>query len=77
MRIRSRRAGLLLAAAAAAGLTVAAALPASASTSPAGYYQILVHVGTSAPIMCLQPADPAGGAGTGRRSPSAAPATGS
>ena len=64
MRIRSRTVGLLLAAATAAGLTAAAALPASASTSPAGYYQILVHVGTSAPVMCLQPADPAGGAGT-------------
>ena len=63
MRIRSRTVGLLLAAAA-AGLTAAAALPASASTSPAGYYQILVRAGTSAPVMCLQPADPAGGAGT-------------
>jgi hypothetical protein len=62
MRNRSRIAGLLLAAA--AGLTVAATLPASASTSPAGYYQILVRVGASAPVMCLQPADPAGGAGT-------------
>jgi hypothetical protein len=64
MRIRSRTAGLMLAAAVAAGLTAAAALPASASTSPAGYYQILVRVGTSAPVMCLQPANPAGGAGT-------------
>jgi hypothetical protein len=64
MRIRSRTAGLLLAAAAAAGLTVAAALPASAGTSPAGYYKIFVQVGTNAPAMCLQPADPAGGAGT-------------
>ena len=64
MRIRSRTAGLLLAATAAVGLTAPAALPASASTSPAGYYQILVRAGTSAPVMCLQPADPAGGAGT-------------
>lgn len=64
MRIRSRTAGLLLAAAAATGLTTAATLPASAGTSPAGYYTILVQVGTSAPVMCLQPADPAGGAGT-------------
>ena len=64
MRIRSRPAGLLLAATAAAGLTAAAALPASASTSPAGYYKILIRVGSGAPIMCLQPADPAGGAGT-------------
>jgi hypothetical protein len=63
MRIQSRTVGLLLAAAA-AGLTAAAALPASAITSPAGYYQILVRAGTSAPVMCLQPADPAGGAGT-------------
>jgi len=54
MRIRSRTAGLLLAA--------AAAPPASAS--PAGYYKFLIRVGTNAPIMCLQPADPAGGAGT-------------
>ena len=39
MRIRSRTAGLLLAATAAtAGLTAAAALPTSASTRPAGYY---------------------------------------
>jgi hypothetical protein len=61
MRIRSRTAALL---AAAAGLTVAAALPATASASPTGYYKLLVRVGASAPVMCLQPADPAGGAGT-------------
>jgi len=64
MRVRSRTAGLMLAAAAATGLTAAAALPASASTSPAGYYNIFVQVGASAPAMCLQPANPAGGAGT-------------
>ena len=64
MRFRSRTAGLLLAAATAAGLTAAVTLPAGASTSPAGYYKILLRVGTDAPGMCLQPADPAGGAGT-------------
>lgn len=64
MRIRSRTTGLMLAAVAATGLAMAAALPASASTSPAGYYKMFVQVAGSAPAMCLQPADPAGGAGT-------------
>lgn len=64
MRFRSRTAGLLLAAATAAGLAAAVTLPASASTSPAGYYQIIPRVGADATGMCLQPADPAGGAGT-------------
>jgi hypothetical protein len=64
MRIRSRTAGLVLAAAAAAGLTAAAALPASANTSPSGWYKIFVQVAGSAPAMCLQPARPDGGAGT-------------
>jgi hypothetical protein len=62
MHVRRRTAGLMLAVAAAAGLTTAAALPASASA--AGYYEILVQASTFAPTRCLQPADPAGGAGT-------------
>src|SRR2546429_2962707 len=62
MHVRRKTAGLMLAAAAAAGLTMAAALPASASAT--GYYKLLVRVGTFAPAMCLQPADPGGGAGT-------------
>ena len=62
MHVRRKTAGLMLAAIAAAGLTTAAALPASASAT--GYYKMLVQVGTLAPAMCLQPADPAGGAGT-------------
>ena len=52
---------MMLAAAAAAGLTTAAALPASASTS--NYFEIAVQTGTNAPVMCLQPFNPAGGAG--------------
>jgi hypothetical protein len=52
----------MLAAAAAVGPTTAAALPASASAP--NYYSILVRAGASAPVYCLQPADPAGGAGT-------------
>lgn len=64
MRIRFRTAALLLAATAAASLAAAVAPPARASAGPAGYYQILVQVGPGAPVMCLQPADPAGGAGT-------------
>jgi hypothetical protein len=52
----------MLAAAAAVGLTTAAALPASASAP--NYYSILVRAGASAPVYCLQSADPAGGAGT-------------
>jgi hypothetical protein len=65
MHIRRKAAGLMLAAAAAAaavGLTTAAALPASASAT--NYFKIFIQVGTFAPVMCLQPADPAGGAGT-------------
>jgi Ricin-type beta-trefoil lectin domain-like len=61
MSIRSRTAGLMLAVAAVASLSAVAALPASAST---GYYKIFVQVAGSAPAMCLQPADPDGGAGT-------------
>lgn len=64
MRIRSRTAALLLTAAAAAASLAAAAPPAGAATGPAGYYKILIRVGAGAPVMCLQPADPAGGAGT-------------
>src|SRR5437762_2904956 len=56
MHVRRKTAGLMLAAAAAAGLTMAAALPASASAT--GYYKLLVRVGTFAPAMCLQPAHP-------------------
>jgi ricin-type beta-trefoil lectin protein len=52
---------MMLAAAAAVGLTTAAALPASAST--ANYFEIFVQVGTNAPVMCLQPVTPSGGAG--------------
>jgi len=52
----------MFAAAAAIGLTTAFALPASASAT--NYFEIAVQVGTFAPVMCLQPADPAGGAGT-------------
>jgi hypothetical protein len=52
---------MMLAAAAAVGLTTAAALPASASTS--NYFEIAVQTGTNAPVMCLQPFNPAGGAG--------------
>lgn len=62
MHVRRKTAGLLLAATAAAGLTTAAALPASASAS--GYYEIFVQTGTSPAVLCLQPADPAGGQGT-------------
>jgi hypothetical protein len=58
MSIRFRTAGLLLAVAAAVGLTAAAALPASAST---GYYKIFVQVAGSKIKMCLQPDDPARG----------------
>jgi hypothetical protein len=58
VRFRSRAASLLLAVATAAGLTAAATLPARASTSPAGFYKILLRVGTDAPVMCLQPAVP-------------------
>jgi ricin-type beta-trefoil lectin protein len=63
MRPRFKTAGLLLAA---AGLTAATTLPASAraSTGPAGYYQIFVQTDPFSFGMCLQPADPAGGAGT-------------
>ncbi len=57
-----KSAGLMFAAAAAIGLTTAFALPASASAT--NYFEIAVQVGTFAPVMCLQPADPAGGAGT-------------
>jgi len=63
MHIRSRAAGLMMAAAAAVGLTAVAALPASASTSPAGYYKIFVQVSGAAPPMCLQPAGADRGAG--------------
>jgi hypothetical protein len=59
MHVRRKTSALLLATAAAAGLTTAAAVPASASAT--GYYHVLVQVGTFAPVMCLQPADPAGG----------------
>ena len=62
MFLRRKTAGLMLAAAAAIGLTTAAALPASASAP--NYFSIIVQVGTYAPVYCLQPADPAGGAGT-------------
>jgi Ricin-type beta-trefoil lectin domain-like len=62
MFFRGKTAGAVLAAMAAVGLTTAAALPASASTT--NYFEILVQVSTNAPAMCLQPADPAGGAGT-------------
>jgi hypothetical protein len=62
MFLRRRTAGAVLAAAAAAGLITAAAVPASASTT--GYFELLVQVGTFAPAMCLQPVNPAGGAGT-------------
>ena len=64
MFLRRRTAGAVLAAAAAAGLTTAAVLPASASASTTSYFELLMHVSTFAPSMCLQPADPAGGAGT-------------
>jgi hypothetical protein len=53
---------MMLAAAAAVGLTTAAALPPSASTT--SYFEIFVQLGTNAPVMCLQPVNPAGGAGT-------------
>ena len=62
MHVRRKTAGVMLAAAAAVGLTTAAAVPASASTT--GYYKIFVQLGTFPTAMCLQPADPAGGAGT-------------
>jgi Ricin-type beta-trefoil lectin domain-like len=62
MFFRRKTAGAVLAATAAVGLTTAAALPASASTS--SYFEIFVQVSTNAPAMCLQPANPAGGAGT-------------
>ena len=59
MFLPRKAAGLMLAAAAAVGLTTAFALPASASAT--NYFEI---VGASSPVHCLQPADPAGGAGT-------------
>ena len=62
MFLQHKTAGLMLAAAAAVGLTTAFALPASASAT--NYFEIAVQVGTSAPVYCLQPANPAGGAGT-------------
>jgi hypothetical protein len=64
MFFRPKKAGLMLAAAAAVGLTTAAVLPASASASATNYFKIFVQVSGSAPPLCLQPADPAGGAGT-------------
>jgi len=60
--LRRKTVGAVLAAAAAVGLTTAAALPASASTT--NYFEIFVQVGTFAPAMCLQPINPAGGAGS-------------
>jgi len=59
--LRRKTAGAVLAAAAAVGLTTAAALPASASAT--NYFELAVQVGTFAPVMCLQPINPAGGAG--------------
>ena len=61
MFLRRKTAGAVLAAAAAVGLTTAAALPASASAT--NYFELAVQVGTFAPVMCLQPINPAGGAG--------------
>jgi hypothetical protein len=60
MFFKRKAAGLILAAAAAAGLTTAAALPARASTN---FFAISLQK-TFLAFLCIQPADPAGGAGT-------------
>jgi hypothetical protein len=51
MHVRRKTAGVMLAAAAAVGLTTAAAVPASASAT--GYYKIFVQLGTFPTAMCL------------------------